>query len=303
MNAAANTAESLFADYTTLIQRCDHEQVDDNTVRELLSKAKAYIEQLKTSNRLPSEELRDLCAHPRYSAATLLLRAPWLEVSTRSLITDFISSQPEFIDDRYHFTLNLMRQHIPVWEKVVGTFAGKPDLQFLEIGSYEGQSACWLLENILTHPGSRLTCIDLFEVPGKEQGHFDASTDSFNMSFYQRFLYNLSLTQAAHRVRIIAENSARALRSLLPDFYDFIYVDGSHLAKDVIRDALLSWDLLKRDGIVIFDDYKWQSPQDSGALASPKIAIDSFLRIFEGDYKVLFHDYQVICQKTAYALK
>ena len=299
MNAAVNTAEGLFNDYTILIQRCDHEQVDDNTVRDLLCKAQAYIEELKASNRLPDEELRDLCAYSRYSAATLLLRAPRLEASTRRLITDFMSNQPEFVDDRYHFTLNLMRQHTPVWAKMLGHFAGRPDLQFLEIGSYEGQSGCWLLENILTHPTTRLTCIDLFEVPEKEQGHFDASTDSFNMSFYQRFLYNLSLTQALDRVRVIADNSARALRSLPLDFYEFVYVDGSHLAKDVMRDAVLSWDLLKRDGIMIFDDYRWQSPHDSGPLASPKIAIDSFLQTFEGDYKVLSIDYQVILQKTA----
>lgn len=60
------------------------------------------------------------------------------------------------------FTSDWFSQHIPVWTDVLRDLRGKPHLHFLEIGSYEGRSACWLLENILTHPGSRLTCIDIF---------------------------------------------------------------------------------------------------------------------------------------------
>ena len=36
---------------------------------------------------------------------------------------------------------------------------------------------------------------------------------------------------------------------------DLIYIDGSHLAKDVLSDAILSWKLLKPSGVMIFDDY------------------------------------------------
>lgn len=43
--------------------------------------------------------------------------------------------------------------------------------------------------------------------------------------------------------------------------FDFIYVDGLHLSQDVLYDALLSFDLLKVGGILIFDDYLWFDPQ------------------------------------------
>jgi hypothetical protein len=36
--------------------------------------------------------------------------------------------------------------------------------------------------------------------------------------------------------------------------YDVIYVDGNHGYKDVLYDGLLSWNLLKSDGLLIFDD-------------------------------------------------
>ena len=38
--------------------------------------------------------------------------------------------------------------------------------------------------------------------------------------------------------------------------YDYIYIDGSHMPKWVLIDAVLSWDLLKKGGLMIFDDYK-----------------------------------------------
>lgn len=38
--------------------------------------------------------------------------------------------------------------------------------------------------------------------------------------------------------------------------FDFIYVDGSHRSPDVIYDAILSFGLLKKGGIMIFDDYQ-----------------------------------------------
>ena len=35
-----------------------------------------------------------------------------------------------------------------------------PNLNFLEIGSCEGQSTLWFIKKILTHESSKITCID-----------------------------------------------------------------------------------------------------------------------------------------------
>ena len=34
--------------------------------------------------------------------------------------------------------------------------------------------------------------------------------------------------------------------------FDFIFIDASHTAKDVFTDAILSWDILKENGILGF---------------------------------------------------
>jgi predicted O-methyltransferase YrrM len=55
-------------------------------------------------------------------------------------------------------------------------------------------------------------------------------------------------------------------------YFDFIYVDGSHQAPDVLCDALLSFRLLKNNGVIAFDDYLWQEqlPYGTDPIRCPK---------------------------------
>jgi hypothetical protein len=62
----------------------------------------------------------------------------------------------------YVFTQDWFTRKSPAWEVVLKDLAGKPDLQYLEVGVYEGRSVVWVLENILTHPTSHATGIDIF---------------------------------------------------------------------------------------------------------------------------------------------
>jgi hypothetical protein len=47
---------------------------------------------------------------------------------------------------------------------------GPVPLNALELGCWEGSSACWMLAHLLRHPASRLTCIDTFH-GGREHQH------------------------------------------------------------------------------------------------------------------------------------
>lgn len=68
------------------------------------------------------------------------------------------------------------------------------------------------------------------------------------------------------------------------------------MACDVLEDAILSFRLLKKDGILIFDDYGWTVyPQ---LQFNPKMGIDAFLDCFIGQYNLLLKEYQVVIQKT-----
>jgi len=77
--------------------------------------------------------------------------------------------------------------------------------------------------------------------------------------------------------------------------FDFIYIDGSHQAPDVITDACMAWQLLKTGGIILFDDYAWLDMP--GILQRPKIAIDAFTTLFSDKLQVVLIGYQLGIQK------
>ena len=176
---------------------------------------------------------------------------------------------------QYSFTTDWMSGRVEDWRRYLGKFAGQAGVKMLEIGSYEGRSAVWFLENILTHPTSRLVCVDVFYDPRREL----------------RFDHNIKLSGAAAKVDKRRGKSETILHRLEKTLFDLIYVDGCHEAPAVMLDAMLSWELLKPGGILIFDDYEWEPtrpPEDR-----PQLAIDLFLRSQSGRYDLLDQSYRL----------
>ena len=79
-------------------------------------------------------------------------------------------------------------------------------------------------------------------------------------------------------------------------FFDFIYVDGSHLLLDFYSDLVLSWQILERGGILAIDDYLYKK-DDPNILNSPYQAVNHFLKVFENKYKLLSITYRVFLEK------
>jgi predicted O-methyltransferase YrrM len=97
-----------------------------------------------------------------------------------------------------------------------------------------------------------------------------------------------------------------ALASLLAEgkrgYFDFIYVDGSHRAPDVLYDAVLSFRLLRVGGVIAFDDYLWddETRKEVDPIGTPKIAIDAFTNIYSRKLRILRAPlYQLYIQKIA----
>jgi len=156
----------------------------------------------------------------------------------------------------------------------------------LEIGVFEGRSTQWLMENVLTHPASTLIYIDTFAGGVMHKG--------LNLSDLEsRFLANT----APYRNKLIARKgrSDAMLRDLPHDHFDYISIDGSHEAADVLSDAVLSWPLLKTGGLICFDDYEWWI--DPAPERSPKLAIDAFLNVMRSQCEVVRKGYQVWVRK------
>lgn len=196
---------------------------------------------------------------------------------SRPRLASMGSSKPPYSQD-YDFTQDWFTNNILVWEKALHSFKGKPNIHYLEIGLFEGGSAVWMLENILTHPTARLTGLDIFSGNVKE-----------------RFMSNIERCGAEDKVKTIIGSSQVELRKLPIDSVDILYIDGSHFAKDVLEDVVLSWRLLKEGGILIFDDYLWCLGIPSRE--RPKAAIDIFMKYFGKHFYVIHNDYQIILKK------
>jgi len=62
-----------------------------------------------------------------------------------------------------NFSVDWHSHNIPHWRRILERYRGQPKVRALEIGSFEGRSTIWLLENILTHETAHIDCIDTFK--------------------------------------------------------------------------------------------------------------------------------------------
>jgi len=170
------------------------------------------------------------------------------------------------------------------------------NLHFLEIGSYEGRSACWFLEHILTHPSAKITCIDLFKTIDILVKMLEEEGIQHINTYEENFDWNIRAIGAENKVIKMKGRSQEILRTLPLNHYDCIYIDGSHDAHHVLEDAVLCWPLLKEGGILIFDDYLLENYAQEGH--NPRCAIDAFFSVYKDFCIELHKSWQVIVQKT-----
>ncbi|WP_230983930.1 class I SAM-dependent methyltransferase [Caulobacter rhizosphaerae] len=174
-----------------------------------------------------------------------------------------------------------------VWRSLLTRYQPR---RFLEIGSYEGRAACFLIQERARQRPIELHCIDTW-LGGVEH------EPSAMSAVEARFDHNIALavSGAVHRVDFHKHKSQSkiALWNLLAagkaDYFDFIYVDGSHQAPDALSDAVMSFHLLRPGGLLIFDDYLWsmEDPGRQDFYNMPKPAIDAFVNIFQRKLQVL----------------
>lgn len=175
----------------------------------------------------------------------------------------------------FQFSSDWFTNNVPDWQRI-GEYKGwgpQTPITAIEIGSFEGRSACWIAENWLGHPASRLYCLDTFT------GSIEHNAQQKN-GLLDRFINNVGQTGRASQIEARVGRSEDSLIELIVAGVqaDLIYIDGSHTAADVLTDAVFSWKLLKRGGVMIFDDYLWRTPENQLSLA-PKLAVDSFVNI------------------------
>ena len=179
----------------------------------------------------------------------------------------------------YHFTEDYFTHRLKIWEPYLQTLANQSGIQALEIGSFQGMSACWLLDNILTHSSAKLICLEA--------------------KFDPKFRLNIAKSEAGEKVEVLEDNPHKILPSLELDNWDLINLQDRCKQPDYVeKTARLAWKLLKVGGIMIFNDYGWKNranPQQN-----PKLGIDNFLNSVSTQVDILKkipQAYQLIIKK------
>lgn len=187
--------------------------------------------------------------------------------------------------EEFKFTNNWFQSTAKnVWDKVVPQI--KPH-KILEVGTYEGASACYMVQQMANEFPIELHCIDTWA--GGVEHQLGGFVESDMPSVEERFNHNIAraIKLAAYQVDLTVHKcfSDEALAKLLvagkKNYFDFIYIDGSHQAPDVLADAVLAFKLLRVGGLIVFDDYLWSEnmPYGKDPLRCPKPAIDAFVNL------------------------
>ena len=199
------------------------------------------------------------------------------------------------------FSRNWFTKNIPIWMHVFDKNKDIKINKILEIGSYEGMSALFLLKNF---PNIKIDCVDIFE--GSDEYKSDNFTNvennlNFNLkSFVGRYNF-FKMTSDNYFNKKINKN----------DLYDMIYIDGSHYADQVYKDAINSFKILKINGMIIFDDFLRNKLDDIivtdkmqklGYESEKKNVIGGilkFIKNYNNKIEILFVGYQVFLKKIS----
>lgn len=271
----------------TLLHYLNHQPNNQSIHSQLRSQIQAALAEQQRLNQEITEHRRQIQQHPNYH---------WLYSHLGNLLADqgeleeAIELHQNAIVMRgwqaaaardYQFTHDWFTHNIPTWETCLKPFIHYPNVHGLEIGSFEGMSACWLLDHVLTHPLSKLTCIDLY--------------------FQESFEINVAQTGAMQKLIKRVGDSHQILAKLPSEIFDFVYIDGCHLADHVRQDAILAWRLLKPGGLMIFDDYQWIDSSHPGQ--ETYRGIDAFLEAAKRQLVIVHQGYQVIVRKLKSPVK
>ena len=163
-------------------------------------------------------------------------------------------------------------------------------IKCLQIGAYTGNASVWLHNNIILDPESFLIDVDIWSENSEELQNMLELGKSLTWSGVESE-YDRKTKDGQDQGKIIKyKGSSDDFFKDNVNFYDFVYIDGAHTAKQVEIDADNAWKFLNPLGIIAFDDYRWNHGSDLEK--RPKVGIDRFLNKHVDEYVELNNGWQ-----------
>ena len=151
---------------------------------------------------------------------------------------------------------------------------------YLEIGLLDGRTSDWMMAHILTHRRARLIGID----PVVEKCSW------LKTKYRKRVHIIQGLSQEVIPQKV---NTGKWKNESI----DIIYIDGDHAPDTIRQDFYNCWPLLKKGGVLIFDDYLLLDSKTNKSRTDIKDAIDKILSENIKHMSILFINRQLGIKK------
>ena len=181
----------------------------------------------------------------------------------RKLHQDFLKSKKTSTD---YFSANAY-----YWNSILNK--NFKEFSYLEIGSWEGNSALYVLKNHIT---KKVVCVDLWDKTWDFKELHKKNFDNFieNLEDFKNEYSYFKMSSDD----FFSENN---------QFFDVIYIDGWHGTSRVAKDISNSWKFLNLGGIIICDDYFYGDIYKNSEKNIPAPAINNFIKINRKKLKII----------------
>ena len=156
---------------------------------------------------------------------------------------------------------------------------------YLEVGCFEGLSSFFVLSE---YKAVDATLLDIWDMPNPNSKTLSHNFNSIEDTFDNN-LSRFNFTK-------IKDDSVVAMRKLFKQnkSFDFIYIDGSHNGEDILSDAIEAFKILKKEGLIFFDDFL---QHDKNRALQSYEGIEKFLTLYSSYLKIEYFQNNLVVRK------
>ena len=198
----------------------------------------------------------------------IFLIQKFLNIFIKKKIKSFKKKNQIFLKNK-RITNDYFSMHSYNFFKYLNFF--KQNFNYLEIGTYEGNSAMFVAN---TFPKSKVYCVDNWN---KTEEYGDQNFDIVEKNFD----YNTSSFNNILKFKNNSDDFFKKNNTL----FEVIYIDGYHRDFQVLKDCRNAWKILKKNGLLICDDYIWNFYEN--IKENPCYSINKFMDEIKNENKVL----------------
>jgi predicted O-methyltransferase YrrM len=149
-------------------------------------------------------------------------------------------------------------RYIDVYKNLI--LQAKDNELFVEIGSFMGQSTAALAAYVAASGKQiEINAIDIFAISDFSDTNHVEVVEAFGGDLYETFLDNMRKAGVAELVKPIQTTSLQAAELYEDRSISYLMIDASHTYEDVVDDIEAWFPKLKVGGIMLGDDYDWES--------------------------------------------